>query len=921
MYKFIFHTSDNDAGQTDLKVVSDKDLLLAVSLLHEKIEFNINNISSSLHFTDCVNYIYGLDNHFIEGLYNVVVSDIVDVGSETWDHSFSHRVDLFHEILEDFDFLRSSFLKHWKSFFDLLFNDSNQLLHNEQSRIMIFFSMIKLYTKLIKYIHLDFGSLAIIYDLIIFVIIKLKSSSIPQSCVRKTLRLIENFVFRQEFIKILQSHSQVNNHANDVTHRFLQKTLCLLTTGETEDDKIASGLNFNVITDNFIKNSTGLNLDGNYVHIISYKWIKSLLLRSSNYDFFIGSGNVKSSIKDDSCEKIDSTSLRKLILIILQCCYIVLNVNSMCKLDYSVNKSNATTTVTTTNKKDVVDDDNNDDGDDVNNIVDGAAEVCSNGEYLCTGKPELLALFKSSVSFVASLVGTFHCKLEINQERIETTTNETTTTTFAAATTSATSATTTSSTASTTPASTTSTARTSITAITSATTTTLTAATNATTVTTNTTTTNSESSGNDNAKNPTTNFSTIKRFHHYKMMIDIFEEHDESLVRMLMCTMHIHQQHYMLIKNTQESSVSDNTNLPNLKNTTESLMSDNTNLPSFKCIPEKTMSDNSNLPNLKNTPESLTMSDNRNLLNPFLLLLCLLQSLDWRHSVLLDWLVSPETCFLEYLVKVFKFVICNFHVWVESCDVFDDDVCKSGRNSMSLLLHLNSSSSSSSSSSDINHILRRDGYVGIATKKCGSLGDVKSNKCRRSSNTKNSSNNSNDDGGVNGRNDGGSRQTLNLTAYSDSDNDEDDENENNLHENNINTVNININNNNNNNNVIKEENSIRDMIDVICEYDDEYEDDVNVDDDENDDEENDDDQSNDDDDDDDNEGDNDETNKEMMNDAMISNDIIKTQEKCEILFRRLLRSIEKLHKHGNIPYDPKALITLLRNFLLLKNQN
>ncbi|XP_056318575.1 protein Lines homolog 1-like [Danio aesculapii] len=60
--------------------------------------------------------------------------------------------------------------------------------------------------------------------------------------------------------------------------------------------------------------------------------------------------------------------------------------------------------------------------------------------------------------------------------------------------------------------------------------------------------------------------------------------------------------------------------------------------------------------------------------NPHCLFILLLRSLSFDHSVLLDFLISSETCFLEYFVRYLKLLrqdwtgLCRSSRHIEDCD-------------------------------------------------------------------------------------------------------------------------------------------------------------------------------------------------------------------------------------------------------------
>lgn len=45
--------------------------------------------------------------------------------------------------------------------------------------------------------------------------------------------------------------------------------------------------------------------------------------------------------------------------------------------------------------------------------------------------------------------------------------------------------------------------------------------------------------------------------------------------------------------------------------------------------------------------------------------------LQWNHSVLVDWLVSPETPFIKLLLKQLKSILSNPQQWSSACHLFD----------------------------------------------------------------------------------------------------------------------------------------------------------------------------------------------------------------------------------------------------------
>ena len=48
--------------------------------------------------------------------------------------------------------------------------------------------------------------------------------------------------------------------------------------------------------------------------------------------------------------------------------------------------------------------------------------------------------------------------------------------------------------------------------------------------------------------------------------------------------------------------------------------------------------------------------------------------IQWNHSVLVDWLVSPETPFIKLLLKQIKSILSNPQQWSNACRLFDKKI-------------------------------------------------------------------------------------------------------------------------------------------------------------------------------------------------------------------------------------------------------
>lgn len=59
--------------------------------------------------------------------------------------------------------------------------------------------------------------------------------------------------------------------------------------------------------------------------------------------------------------------------------------------------------------------------------------------------------------------------------------------------------------------------------------------------------------------------------------------------------------------------------------------------------------------------------------NPHCHFLLLLQSISFDHSPLLDFLISTETCFLEYIVRYLKYLQADRHGFTAACGKIDHD--------------------------------------------------------------------------------------------------------------------------------------------------------------------------------------------------------------------------------------------------------
>ncbi|XP_034536631.1 protein Lines homolog 1 [Notolabrus celidotus] len=64
--------------------------------------------------------------------------------------------------------------------------------------------------------------------------------------------------------------------------------------------------------------------------------------------------------------------------------------------------------------------------------------------------------------------------------------------------------------------------------------------------------------------------------------------------------------------------------------------------------------------------------------NPHCIFLLLLQSISFDHSILLDFLISTETCFLEYFVRYLKYLTANWQGFAAACRrISESDCCLS----------------------------------------------------------------------------------------------------------------------------------------------------------------------------------------------------------------------------------------------------